>query len=124
MADDVISGIIDNNKQLMVKLEERKDVYDQKIKEAKENRHSIWLKLSSFMHRCGTSNPMHLSLAQKTQYDEYIEALRGEKMSYNRALAGFLSTNGSLFDLNLDTGKLEGQQMFYEHIAGQQDNIA
>ena len=115
MSADAISGIIENNKARMTELEEQKEVYNQAITDSLDQKHSIWLQMCSFLSKCGTSNPMHLNVQQKTMYNELLAGYFGANKSYNKAYFGYLSANSSLFNLVLDNGKLEASQIAYNN---------
>ena len=114
MTNDAISGVIESNKALIAKLEDKKDAYNEGIKEALEQKHSIWLKIRSFMGDCKTSNPMHLNETQRKQYDELMLGYNGSKRSYNINYCRHQSACRSLFSLYLDNGNLEAQKMLYD----------
>ena len=113
MATDAISGVIENNKKQIAHLEDKKAEYDKGIKEALEQKHSIWLKIRSFMNNCGTSNPKHLNAEQRSEYEELMTSYYGSKRSYRRNYCDFQMTCGSLFNLYLDNGELEMQKMVF-----------
>lgn len=117
MSADAITNTIANNKARMEKLEDQKEQYDTAISAAKEQKHSIWVQMRSFLNRCGTSNVNHLTFAQKAEYLRLRGMRDAAQTDYRYNQSRYLSVNGSLFDLVLDTGKLEMSQMVLDNVA-------
>jgi len=117
MVADALSGMIENNKEYIAKLEEKKEKFDEGIELSKKKMHNFLVQRWAFLRECGVTDPLHLNREQKLKYEGLTSDYWSAKKSYNFNLCSFLSTNNTIFDLVLDNGKLQCQQLVFNNIA-------